>query len=233
MASTFSIADILRDVAVLANCPAFGSNTRITATQATAFATQAARELSALIRQKHGEDRDLLQILTLSTVPDFNLVSLPADCGEVHAVVWQRGTTDAVLLKSASSANLTDQIESGLSWSESDTEPRWRLEGNTIGLYPTSPDAEDLTVYYTTNYDVTGTTVQARVGFDRWVTLETCIQVCTARNRPQAVAEFKQQKALLENDLFSRARKRDVNESHTIRDVRATAVMRDVRRRGY
>jgi hypothetical protein len=217
----------------LANCPAFALNTRLTSAQVTAFATQAARELSALIRQKHCEDRDLLQILTVSTVPDFNLVSLPADCGEVHAVVWQRDTTDAVLLKSASSANLTDQIEDGQTWEDQDVEPTWRLEGNTIALYPTSADAEELTVYYTTNYDTSGTTVQARTGFDRWVTLETCIQVCTARDKMQGVQMFQQQKALLENDLFARARKRDVHETHTIRDVYREQTMRDVRRRGW
>lgn len=233
MSSTFVLSDLLRDVATLANCPQFTTNTRVTAAQATYWLSQAARELSALIRQKLCEDRDLLQILTISTVPDFNLISLPADCGEVHSVVWQRDTTDAVLLRSASAANLTDELEDGQSWSDVAVEPTWRLEGNTIALYPTSPEAEDLTVYYTTNYDTSGTTVQARTGFDRWVTLETCIQVCTARDRPQSVAAFQQQKALLENDLFARARKRDVNESHVIRDIRATAVMRDIRRRGW
>lgn len=215
MSTTFSISDLTADVASLCNVVPFTTTTHVTSTRIAYWISQAARSYSALMRQHHVDDRELIQSATLSTVPDFALVSLPTNCGEVHDVIWHRDTRDYVLLEHAGVDDLTAQLDAGESW---DAAPKWRLEGNTIAIYPTSATAETIEVYYTTHLDTSGGTVQLRVDGDKWITLEVCAQVAVAKGKDPG--GFMQQKALLENDLLSRARKRAVNETHVIRDSR-------------
>lgn len=240
MASTFEVSAIAADVANLSNSPAFGANTRITSTQATSWIAQSARSLSALIRQKFPEDRDFLQVADIPTIPSFPLISLPPDTGEVHAVLWIKSATEAVLLESAGAQDTQLMpLETGVGW-EGDNAirtdittytPRWRIEGQTLSFYPASGLAEQIQVFYTTHMSPSSGTFQGRLDFDRWVTLDVCIKVATAKKKYDQVQDFQRQKALLENDLLALARKRDIAPRHTIRDLRAEAMGRDYRRR--
>ncbi len=233
MSSTFALADIIAGAAALSNSPPLAANTRITATQATYWAAQSARSLSALIRQKFPEDRDFIQWAQVSTIPSLPLISLPPDCGEVHSVVWLRGADDAVLLQSAGAQDLVLQPrETGEGWNTEDCPlPVWRLEGQTIGMYPASGLAETIEIFYTTHISPTSGTFQARLDFDRWVELDLCIKISTAKKKTGEIAEFQRQKALLENDLLSRARKRDVAERHVMRNTTHEARVSDWRSR--
>lgn len=221
MASSFTIADLITDVASLTNSPAFSATTRITSTQVTYWLSQAARSYSALMRQRFPDDRELIQTAVISTVPNLRLASLPSDCGEVHSVVWQRGTNDYVLLESFSQGDLAVALESGQTWDSDVCVPRYRLAGQTIEFFPTPTTAESIELYYTTHLSTGGATVIAKLDFDKWITLDVAIRVCTAKSMGPRTAEFEQKKALLENDMLSRARARDVNKVTTIRDTRA------------
>lgn len=236
MATTYAFADLITDVASITNSPTFGANTRITLPQATYWIAQSARALSALLRQKFPADRDYLQFAAIATIPSFPVVSLPPDCGEVHSVVWMRGADDAVLLDTAGLEHITrTPLDTGIGWADdSDVDyvlPRWRLEGQTIAFYPASGLTENVEVFYTTHISPTSGTFQGRLDFDRWITLDVAIKVSTAKKKAQDVQMFQQQKALLENDLLSMARKRNIPERHTIRDVRAERFGVDYRRR--
>ncbi len=231
VASSFSVADLLVAIAAQSSSPAFSSNTRITQAQATAWIAQSARSLSALLRQKFPEDRELLQYAELATIPSFPIVSLPPDCGEVHSVVWLRSASEAELLASAGAEDtILQPLDTGTGW-DSGESPRWRLEGQTLALYPASGKAETLQVFYTTHLSPTSGSFQARLDFDRWVELDVCIKIATSKKKQADIVEFQKQKALLENDLFSRARRRDVAERHTMRDTRLERLMADYRRR--
>lgn len=226
MSSIFSVSDLLTSVAGQCSCPPFGASTRVTQAQAVYWLAQSARSLCALLRQKHGDDREFLQYTAVQTIPGLPLVSLPADCGEVHSVVWVKSADDAVLLPSAGAEDLIYRpLADGVGWDDEDSTrtraPRWRLEGQTIAFYPASGAEETIEIFYTSHISPTTGTFQGRLDFDRWVELDVAAKVAQAKRKPDQVAAFHQQKALLENDLFSRARKRDVAESHTIRDVRS------------
>jgi hypothetical protein len=228
MATTFQVSDILADVAVLSNCPPFAANTRVTSTQVTYWLAQSVRSLSALLRQHQIEDRELLQVATAVTVANVKTVALPSDCGEVHAVIWARGTNDYVLLGPAQQDDLVERSNQG--WSQQ--EPVWRLEGDALAFYPPANKVENLEVFYTNHVSTPlGATIQMRLDCDRWLTLDVCCKVATAKRQDDS--RFKQDKALLENDFLSRARERDVAKTHTIRDVRGAAIANYYRRRGY
>jgi hypothetical protein len=226
VATTFQVSEILADIAVHSNCPPFTASTRVTDTQATYWLAQSVRSLSALLRQHRIEDRELLQVATPATVANVKTVALQANTGEVHAVLWARGANDYVLLGSAQQDDLAERSAQG--WDQ--VTPRWRLEGETLAFYPTPVKVHSLEVFYT-NHVATplGATVQMRLDCDRWLTLDVCMKVATSKRQP--TGEFQQQKALLENDLLSRGRERDVQHTDTIRDVRAEALANWYRQR--
>lgn len=216
MSSTFSVSELLADVATLSNVPPFGANTHVKESRVTYWLAQSARSLSALLRQHLGADRDFVQVRTITTAPDYPVVSLPSDCGEVHAVLWLRDERDYVLLRTAQIDDLAPDLEAAQGWV---CPPTWRLEGETIALFPTSAEAETLEVYYTTHV-ATGTgTFQARIDFDRWVTQDVCAQVAIAKKRDPSA--FWALRDVLEKGLLSRARAREPHATQTIRDVRA------------
>lgn len=226
MSTTFVVADILADAANLSNCPPFSATTRITLSQATYWLAQSARSLSALLRQNRAEDRDMLRITPVSTQASVGYVSLPTDCGEVHALIWTRGSNDDVLLEHAQQEDLPAALATP-GWSSAGIVPTWRLEGATIALYPPSAAVEALTVYHTVHVVTSSASFQANLDFDRWVTLDLCVKVANAKNKQDVAVAFAQQRLLLESEMLSRARKRDVNAVHTIRDVRPARFGRD------
>ena len=227
MATTFQVSDILADVAEQTQSPPFAANTRVTLTRATYWLTQAVRALSALLRQHHYDDREMLQTQDLVTVPSLGMVSLPANCGEVHAVLWQRGTEDYTLIRTAQKDDLTQLVPRA--WKDSD--PCCRLEGETLGLYPPPLEVNNLKVYYTTHMASSGlgASIQSRLDADRWLTLDVATKVMIAKGK--SPAQFEQSKALLENDFLNAMRERDEEAVHTIRDTRFERARSEYRRR--
>lgn len=226
MSSTFSVPELLADVARLSNSPPFTASTNVTQSTVLYWLSQSARTLSALLQDQHGDDREFIQSQEITTSPGYNLVSLPDETDQVSAVLWRRGEQDLVLLESASLDNLVVELDSGQGWVESLC-PAWRLEGETIAFYPASGQAETVIVYYTTHIGTGTGTFNARLDFDRWVTLDVCIKVATAKRRD--TGQFTQDKLMVQADLLKRARTRDPNSTRTIRDVRS-ARMREVSR---
>lgn len=216
MSTSFSIADILADVATLCNVPPFTTTSHTTSTRATYWIHQSVRALSAMYRQKLGRDNDFVQTATLTTVPGLALVSLPADCGEVHAIVWQKSATDHQILASANLDEVADNVAPENAWTFA---PKYRLEGSAIALYPLSNESETLTVYYTNHTDSSGVDIQARLDSDRWITLDVAARVLQSKERDAGVLVA--DKAVLEANLFSPARARDPYVVNTIRDTRS------------
>jgi hypothetical protein len=172
-----------------------------------------------LFRQKHCEDNDLVTSATLTTIPDFELVSLPADTGEIHALIWQKSSTDYRLLMPSSLDDLEDGIAPTTAW---DCAPTYRLEGNTIRFTPASTEAETLTLLYTNHMNLDGeTNFQSRLDADLWITLTVCERVLGAKGRDYSAISAEKQ--LLELNLFSPARRRDAYGPSTIRDTRQRA----------
>lgn len=217
MATVFNIADMTADIARRCNSPTFTSSTNVTSGQVTYWLVQSARSLSALLRQKHCEDNDLLTSATLTTVADFELVSLPADFGELHALVWQKSNTDYRLLEPAALDDFQESMAPDQAW---ECPPKYRLEGNTIRFLPASTEAETLTLIYTNHMDLTGeTNFQSRLDADLWITLTVCERVLGAKGRDPSA--FIAEKQMLEANLFAPSRRRDAYGPSTIRDVRS------------
>lgn len=221
MATSFSVADILLDVARTANVPDFTTTTNVTTAQITYRLVQSARSLSALFRQKLGEDQDFINQATLTVQAGVGLASLPTDCGEVNAVLWVRTASDWRLLESAGQDELEyAQTDTLVPWLNCVT-PQYRIQGNVLLFLPGSSVAETVVIYYTKNLDLTGqTTFLQRVDADRWITLDLVTWILNAQGRHDQAQVFVAEKMALEANLFSSSRTRDPNSIDTIRDTR-------------
>lgn len=220
MASTFVIADILTDAARTANVPDFTADTNITTTQATMWIVQGARSFSARVRQVFGENHDFLRETALVTQAGFNTLSLPADAGEVHQVLWAKTASDYRLLSYATADHLVDAQDGDLASWASRCAPTYRLEGETITFYPASSEAETVIIFYTSHLKLGGQTYfSSRLDADRWLALDVAVRILQAKGRDPSV--LLQDKLLLEAQVFNPARNRTPNRVVTIRDSRA------------
>lgn len=235
MATSFSVADIIADVARTANVPAFTTTTNVTTAQITYRLIQSARSLSALFRQKLGEDKDFINQATLTVQAGVGLASLPTDCGEVNAVLWVRAASDWRLLESSIQDDLEEaQTDTLRAWRDY-RNPKYDIQGNVLLFLPGSSVAETVVVYYTKHLDLTGqTTFLQRLDADRWLTLDLVVWVLNAQGRHDHAQVFLQEKMLLESQLFAQNRTRDPNAVDTIRDTRGERQRNNFRTRwGY
>ncbi len=220
MATSFIVADLLADVARTANVPDFTASTSITSSKVAYKLAQAARAFSAKLKQRRGVDLDYLNQATLTVQAGVGLTSLPADCDEVHAILWQRTSSDWRLLDAAAIDDYEQgQLDTLKLWKDA-CAPHYQLQGNVISFYPASSGEETITVLYTKALDIAGeTSFFSRPDADRWITLELVVWVLNSLGRHEQAAVFLQEKAMLEADLFSASRNRDPNAIHTIRDT--------------
>lgn len=220
MATVFQVSDILSDAARMANVPPFGASTNVTSTQALYWLVQSARSLSARLRAAFGEDADYLRVAQLQTQAGLNTLSLPTDAGEVHAVLWQRTASDFQLLEGGDLNVLEDLPDGEPEPWRSAGKPKYRLEGEQLGLYPPSSEIETIILFYTEHLDLSGETqFTSRLDADRWLTLDVAIRVMQSQGRDPSM--FLQDRLMLEANLFSPARKRQPTRPQTIRDTSA------------
>lgn len=215
MGTSFVVADIITDIARTANVPTFTASTNVTTSQVNYWLYQSARSLSALFRQKLGEDADFVTTAEITVQAGFRLASLPTDCGEVHAVLWKKSASDLYLMDTADIDAFEDGGDPDTDWEKP---PLWRLEGNTVAVYPLPLTEQTLVVYYTNHLSLAASTFVARVDSDRWLALDVAAKVLAAKQRDYSMVQ--QEKLLLQADMFSTNRRRDFNAVSTIRDTR-------------
>ncbi len=230
MSTTFDVSDILATAAREANVPPFSTDTNVTLAQSTYWLVQGARSFSARLKQALGDDGDYLKIATLTTVPNLNFVSLPADCGEIHSLLWARTSSDYRLLRTGNMEVLEDLADGDpIAWSTY-ADPQYRIEGETIAFYPPSTDAETLYLFYADHLQLEDQTYfAARLDADRWLALDVAIRVVQSQGRDPSM--LKQDKLMLEAGLFSSARRRAPKTIQTIRDTRSAELNRGLRDR--
>jgi hypothetical protein len=230
MSVTFQVADIVNDIRGRLALPTFTTTTRITQARALAQIQQSARSLAALTRQKLGRDYDLIATATLATQAGLNLVSVPANFGELVKICWLKSATEAPQLQQAMASDYEPMGFNPRAWDEPYSGvpggygvglPRYDLEGATLTFYPCPNQIYSLAIWYTLHYPVVtlADTIQGRLDWDKWIALDTCVALCSDLKRDPTI--FGGLRTALEADLFAAKRKRDMNAVHAIRDAGA------------
>lgn len=220
MAITFQVDDLVDDAARMANVPAFTTSTNITRGKATYWMAQAARSFSALLKQKLNEDNTYMQSVVLPVAAGLAYADLPEGVGEVKAVLWVRSPSELRLLQSFQQDDLERLKEVYQPW-QSSQEPTYRLENERLVFYPGTSTDQEVLVFYETNTTLDtspGATYLSRLDTDLWLTLTVAVRILLAQGRD--TTPLKQELQMLEANLFASDRRRDVNATNTIRDVR-------------
>lgn len=228
MSVTFPVSDIVLSIQARLALPTITATTRITLARVLAQIQQSARGLAALQRQKLGRDYDLLATATVATQAGLNLVSTPANFGELVKICWVKDATHAPQLEQALASDYEpmgfnprawDQPSSGVPYGYGCGLPKYDLEGSTIVFYPCPNQVYSLAIWYTLHYAVASLadTIIGRLDWDTYIILDVCQMLCSDLKRDPTV--FLAEKGQLEANLFAAKRKRDLNAVHTIRDV--------------
>jgi hypothetical protein len=218
VAVTVSVATILTNVSQLIGVPAFSSGTNVTATQALAWAVQALESLQALNQQKLGDDKYHISSVDLSTQASINTLSLPSDAIEVFDVLWAEDANTVHRLSMANAADLEPQGHDAREW---DCPPTFRIEGNTLALYPCPDQAYDISVWYGSHFTVTSSadTFQGRLDWAKWIELDVALKCLTRKRRYNDMAAIQGMQDQLSANLFSQGRKRNRAGPVRIADV--------------
>lgn len=218
MAVTISVTTVLSNVAQLIAVPTFSASTNVTATQALAWTVQALESLQALNQQKLGDDKHHISSVDLTTQASINILSLPSDAIEVFDVLWAEDDNTVHRLNPANARDLEPQSFDAREW---DRPPTFRIEGNTLALYPCPSAAYDISVWYGSHFTVTtsGDTFQGRLDWQKWIEFDVAIKCLTRKRRYADIAGIQGLQAQLEANLFSSGRRRNRAGPVRIADV--------------
>lgn len=207
MAVTISVATILSNVAQLISVPTFSTTTNVTAAQALAWTQQALESLQGLNQQKLGDDKYHISSVDLTTQASINTLSLPSDAIEVFDVLWAEDENTVHRLLPANASDIEPFGHDAREW---DCAPTFRIEGNTLALYPCPDQAYDISVWYGSHFTVTTSadTFQGRLDWQKWIELDVAIKCLTRKKRYADIAGIQGLQAQLEANLFSLGRKR-------------------------
>lgn len=218
MAVTVSVATILTNAASLMGIPPFSASTNTTSTQALAWVVEGLESLQALNQQKLGDDKYHISSVDLSTQASINTLSLPSDAIEVFDVLWAEDDNTVHRLLPASAGDIEPFGHDAREW---DCPPTFRIEGNTLALYPCPDQVYDISIWYGSHFNVTSgsDTFQGRLDWQRWITLFLCVQSLTRKRRFADAAGMQAQLDMLSANLFSQGRKRHRAGPVRIEDV--------------
>lgn len=215
--TTISAASILSNAAANIAVPAFTAQTHVTAAQALAWLQQGVEALCAKTKQMLGEDGDFIRYVTLSTVPNLNLISLPNDAHEVINLFWSKSDTEAFLIDRATIGDVAPPTDPG-EWFNA---PTFRLTGNTIELFPVPDRAYPIALWYASHPSLPNASADffGRLDWARWLELDLMIKCLTRKRRWTDLQQTQAQKAELDANMFSTARKRNMAGPVRMRDA--------------
>lgn len=218
MATTISVSNILRNVAQLIGVPAFAANTNVTEVQAIAWCQQALESLQAMNAQRLGADHHHISSVNLPTQVNVNFLSLPSDAIELFDVIWKRDPERAYRLLPAESTYVLPLGAQPEVW---DLPPRFRIEGNTIVLFPPPREVYQLCIWYGQAFTVANpaSTIQGRLDWQNWIELDVAVKCLVRKRRLVDVADFTGRRDALSEQLFSPGRARMRAGPSRIQDV--------------
>lgn len=219
MSVAFPVSDIIERVRSRCGLPTFTTETNITTADILSFVQESARALGGLLED---ESWHFVTTTTLYTVADFELVSLPVNTASIIALHWDRGDGSPVPVRMANLETARPATSEPAGWDA--CAPTYRLVGQTIELFPVPTAVESLVLRYSTGLFVADAsdTIMGQVEWDSWVIYDCC---CKVRERQEKdPGTFVGERAVIEQRLVRRARKRDRGGVRQVRDVRGALV---------
>lgn len=228
MAVSISVqTDVIDRVVSRLHLPTPGAGEFITDTEMLALVKSASRRLSGLLLRLFG-DALFAETATLTTVPDFDLVSVPENLTTVRSIHWIDGD-NAYLLERA---NVSDFFPVSQAWSHCNL-PRYVLESNVIRLSPPPTQSYTVRLAYTTGLfvETAADTIQGGLGWDEWLIADICCKIREREQKP--FDEFYRDRVEAEEQIKDQASQRQRFSATQVADKRGVTARERNKRRGW
>ncbi len=240
MSIQIRVADILADVQFQLHLPAFSSGEFVTTDDAVRLLQSSVRRLSGMLTRLFG-DAFFAETSTLTTVPDFDLVSLPDNLATIRSLHWIKDDQTAIELTRADIHSYQEQPQSWSnngSWRSCNFAPTYRIEANVIVLVPKPTEAYTLRLNYTTGIFIpdnvfdgeTPYEIEGQIGWQEWMAADICYQITKREQKDPSV--YLNELQFLEQQFKEHIANRDRFSTYQVRDARG-ATLDPLRRRYY
>lgn len=235
MSVEIRVGDLLEDLCYELHLPSYGTGEFITSDQAVKLVKASATKLSGILTRLYS-DALFAETATLTTVPSFDLVSLPNNFATLRSVHWIAADGCAYPLRRA---DVHEYVETAQSWGDPNSYwsvnvlPTVTLEANVLRLVPTPTEAYTLRVAYTTGIFLTldpntegweNTTFAGQIGWREWIVADMAYRVCKREQKDPtnflndlAVAEAQMKDHITQRDRYSTYQVRDTRNTNTLR----------------
>ncbi len=242
MSIQIRVGDILDEVLFQLHLPDFGASEFVTNTSAVRLLKSSGRRLSGLLTRLYG-DAFFAETATLTTVPDFDLVSLPDNLATVRTLHWIKDENTAVEL---TRANMHTYLEKPQSWGSNvdswwtcQSAPTYRIESNVIVLVPKPTEAYTLRLNYTTGIFIPDLSLEeggmdyefeGQIGWAEWMVADICYAI--TKREQKDPTNFLNDLTMYEQQMKDHIANRDRFSTYQVRDARG-ASLDPLRRRYY
>lgn len=222
MSIPIRVADILSEVQFQLHLPAFNSGEFVTQDDAVRLLQSSARRLSGLLTRLYG-DAFFAETATLTTVPNFDLVSLPDNFATLRSVHWMRDGLSDVLLERSYIKDYDDTPRAWINWSC----PKYRLESNVLVLQPIPSDTYTLRVNYTTGIFIpdsifgdggTSFEFEGQIFWQEWMVADLCYAI--TKREQKDPTNFLNDLMRYESQMREHVSNRDRYNTYQVVDVR-------------
>lgn len=219
MGVTLTVSQVQERARLLAELPAFTTNSQVDSATVLEWTKASLRQLAALVKTNGGEQY-LVSASTLTTtanVPSVAFAPGNVPYPDLVRLTWQRDSQTEIPLERA---NVDEMDPYPAKWSQGAAGPiRYRVMGQTIRLFPTPDAVYTLNLYSTGTISVTdvNSTVDFRDLWDDWVVNDLCVRIRVRQQKD--ASEFLSERSRLEGMIVGTLR-RDKYRGQQARDMR-------------
>lgn len=219
----------MEDVCFELHYPSWGTGEFITNADAVRLLKSSATRLSGIMTRLYS-DALFAETATLTTVPNFDLVSLPEMFGTLRSLYW---VTDEGHAYPLNRADVHEYTETAESWGDPNNYwscarlPMFSLEANVLRMVPTPTQAYTLRCAYTTGIFLEldpesegafDTTFPGQIGWREWMVADICYRLTKREQKDPSL--FLNDLAVAEAQMKDHISQRDRYSTYQVRDTR-------------
>lgn len=216
--ATENVDDILEDIRVRCELPAYSTTTYVTLSAAERMLSQSALRLTGVICDAFGDDY-LGTLTNLTTSIGANNVALPDDFYKLRRIQWVQDERNIWPLERASIDDFEFGATQGVGWVN--FRPLYRLFADNVLFWPVPDAIYNVQIFYTARIPamVSGGTVSLQTGWAEWLVLDVCSKIRTRENKLDVAGALSGQQLQIEEQIRNSSTARDQWKPSQPRDL--------------
>lgn len=235
MSSPIALANILSDMQDHAGLGIFEIGSAVEPDDAMRYLRSSAERLTVKLHQTIGANY-FTRFGAIFTQAGVSQASLPADHFKLIAMGWVRSSTeDPVPLRLATANDYTLVNRNPKHW-DATNQPFYDLQGNTVAFFPCPADIYELQISYTTRLvipdNVPGANFSGEQSWATYLALDATLSILRKAKRFDDMAEVKEERALIWQDIADAQAQRDEYGTAQVSDDRGALTAQTFMDRG-